>query len=396
MSPMPLMCSEPGSFAEHTIAVRKPGVVDMVLAENDYPPEIVAALEALRATLPDAPIPALNESAVDAVFWARELANYPGGTWRDLPWFVAESYFYRSILNAVDYFVPGPWAGRDPYALQKHKALQDGLAGLTNFVRVMPVADLSLEERFRLGLRRCLWGNRVDLSNIVIDHGAADELGDDQDLLLIDHTDALWELISGGRVVRLDVVTDNSGSELVSDLSFLDLLLSNDLVGLVHLHVKHQPFYVSDAMIPDVETTIAALTATPELSELGRRLGAYVAEGRIVLHDHPFWTTCLHHRHMPTDLVGTLSLADLIMFKGDANYRRLVDDAHWPHTTSLEEIADYLPAPFVTVRTLKAEVMVGLAPGRAELLAQEDPNWLVNGRLGLIQYVSEYRAPEES
>jgi hypothetical protein len=100
----------------------------MVLAENDYPPEIVAALEALRASLPDGPVPALNEAAPDAVFWARELAAFPGGTWRDLSWFVAESYFYRCILDAVDYFVPGPWQGRDPYALQKQAALVEGLA----------------------------------------------------------------------------------------------------------------------------------------------------------------------------------------------------------------------------------------------------------------------------
>jgi uncharacterized protein with ATP-grasp and redox domains len=394
MSPLPLMCSEPGSFAEHTIAVRKPGVVTMVLAENDYPPEIVAALEALRASLPDGPVPALNEAAPDAVFWARELAAFPGGTWRDLSWFVAESYFYRCVLDAVDYFVPGPWLGRDPYALQKQTALEEGLAGLANYHRAVS-ADLPLEERFRLALRRCLWGNRVDLCNIKVDRDAADELGDDAELLLIDHTAAVWDMLSGGRVVRLDLVADNAGSELVSDLSLIDLLLANGLVGLVHLHVKHQPFYVSDAMIPDVETTITALQAVPALSALGRRLNIYLADGRLVLHDHPFWTTCLHDRQMPTDLVGTLSLADMIVFKGDANYRRLVDDAHWPHTTRLEDVVDYLPAPFVTVRTLKAEVVVGLAPGQAEALAREDPAWLVNGRRGVIHFVGSYRAVEE-
>jgi uncharacterized protein with ATP-grasp and redox domains len=394
MSPNPLMCSEAGSFAEHTIAVRKPGVVAMVLAENDYPPEIVAALEALRASLPDGPVPALNEAAPDAVFWARELAAFPGGTWRDLSWFVAESYFYRCILDAVDYFVPGPWQGRDPYALQKQAALVEGLAGLANYHRAVSV-DLPLEERFRLALRRCLWGNRVGLCNIKVDRDAADELGDDAELLLIDHTAAVWEMVSGGRVVRLDIVADNAGSELISDLSLIDLLLANGLVGLVHLHVKHQPFYVSDTMIPDVEATVAALQASPELSALGARLGACLAAGRLVLHDHPFWTTCLHYRQMPTDLLGTLSLADLILFKGDANYRRLVGDAHWPPTTPLEEVADYLPAPFVTIRTLKAEVVVGLAPGQAEVLAQEDPAWLVNGRRGVIHMVSTYRPLED-
>jgi hypothetical protein len=47
-------------------------------------------------------------------------------------------------------------------------------------------------------------------------------------------------------------------------------------------------------------------------------------------------------------------------------------------------VADF-PAPLVTLRTLKAEVVVGLPPGMAERLQAEDARWLVNGRRGVIQ-----------
>ena len=48
--------------------------------------------------------------------------------------------------------------------------------------------------------------------------------------------------------------------------------------------------------------------------------------------------------------------------------------------------ADF-PKPYLVLRTLKGEIMVGLRPGQAEALAQQDPTWLINGKRGIIQMV---------
>jgi hypothetical protein len=122
-------------------------------------------------------------------------------------------------------------------------------------------------------------------------------------------------------------------------------------------------------------------------NELGRRLGEHLMQGRLRLETEPFWTAPLMFRQMPPALRGELGQADLVILKGDANYHRLVDDAHWSPTADLEEIAAYFPAPLVAVRTLKAEVVVGLAPGQAEALTAREPDWLINGRRGLIHFV---------
>jgi hypothetical protein len=53
----------------------------------------------------------------------------------------------------------------------------------------------------------------------------------------------------------------------------------------------------------------------------------------------------------------------------------------------MEEVTSYFPAPFVTLRTLKGEIMVGLKPGQAEALHEKDPTWLINGKRGVIQLV---------
>ena len=46
---------------------------------------------------------------------------------------------------------------------------------------------------------------------------------------------------------------------------------------------------------------------------------------------------------------------------------------------------EYFPVPVAAFRTLKGEIIVGLTPGQAERLAEEDPAWLVNGQRGVIQ-----------
>jgi hypothetical protein len=89
---------------------------------------------------------------------------------------------------------------------------------------------------------------------------------------------------------------------------------------------------------------------------------------------------------MPASLTGELAQADLVISKGDANYRRLLGDRHWAFTTPFTEIVSYFPAPLVALRTLKAELVCGLEPGQADSVAEQDPDWMVNGCWGLIQF----------
>ena len=60
-----LMTSDPGSFARNTILERKPQIIRQVLADNAYPPAVIAALEAFRDEIASRPIQPLVESAKD-------------------------------------------------------------------------------------------------------------------------------------------------------------------------------------------------------------------------------------------------------------------------------------------------------------------------------------------
>lgn len=91
-------------------------------------------------------------------------------------------------------------------------------------------------------------------------------------------------------------------------------------------------------------------------------------------------------------LYGKLSEAKLIVFKGDLNYRKLMADINWEYTKTLDTVLSTLgfrPTNLVTLRTLKADVCIGLAPGRAEELRQKDENWMITGKYGVINATSD-------
>ncbi len=76
-----------------------------------------------------------------------------------------------------------------------------------------------------------------------------------------------------------------------------------------------------------------------------------------------------------------------MIFKEDANYRRLLSDRSWDPLYSITEITDYFPAPLAVLRTMKSDVIVGLNKGQLVSLEADDPEWRINGRRGIIQFV---------
>jgi hypothetical protein len=387
-TPWPLMTSEPGSFARATIVKRKPQIIAQVIADNAYPPEILRALADFRVELASGVIQPLHEEASDVVLWNDALAPFAGKTWLEVPWYFAETYFYRRLLEAARYLQPGPWQGRNPFQPQKQRQMEADVERLA--AEWDPLAGLEPPVMFEALLHACLWGNRTDLSHFTIaQRGPGVTARDERHLILIDHTAEVAAWLARG-VAQVDFINDNVGADLLFDLVLADFLLQQGWVRAITFHLKDRPFFVSDAMPEDAQATVALLQAAvhPALKRLGGRLAEHLAASRLVFATDPFWATCLMHGQMPPHLRAKLAHSALVILKGDVNYRRLLDDAHWPHTARMEDITGYFPAPFVTLRTLKSEIMVGLPPGRAEALAVEDPAWLTNGKYGVIQLVA--------
>jgi uncharacterized protein with ATP-grasp and redox domains len=388
-----LMTSEPGSFARRTIVERKPQIIAQVLADFDYPPEIVATVEAFRDEIAHEIIQPLRSTGLilchDVELWNAEIAQYPGKTWLEVPWYFAETLFYRKLLEAVHYFQPGEWQGVDPFQKAKDRQIAADILRAANEWEALD--NLPPQEAFEVLIHSCLWGNRTDLSNFTVTRRGPTGLAarDDRHQILIDDTEALYRILSAG-IPRLDFINDNCGIDFLTDLALADFVLQNNWAGQMVMHLKPQPFFVSDVMIKDAEAMLLALrnSASNMLASIGERLLYALECGQLAFQTDPFWATPFMFRQMPSGLRTELAQASLVLLKGDVNYRRLLDDRHWPHTARMEEIAHYFPAPFATLRTLKGEIMVGLQPGQAEQIVATDPTWLINGQRGVIQFVN--------
>ncbi len=382
--PTPLSTGEPESFARYSFERRMPIMIDDVIAGNDFPAGIVDALRALKAEVLGGVIRPLGEDAPDVERWRAEGAGLYGRAWLDAPWYAAEAFFFRRLLEATRYFQAGPWQGFDPFASQKRRemtsdAMQQVLA------EEVAAPGGSDAARFAALLRACLAGNRADLSHAIAADAwrAGPSAGVD---VVVDETAAAWALVepSGGRI---DVIVDNAGIELMRDLLLVAFLLARDPGLSITLHVKSHPMFVSDAIAADVNAALARLGA--EIGAGSRQvLGALRqarGDGRLALSAHSMWTSCRFFREIPDDLRADLARAKAVFIKGDANYRRLIGDARWEVTTPLAVASAGFPAPRVAVRTLKSDPLVGLPPGLVERLDAEDPQWRINGRRGVIQ-----------
>jgi uncharacterized protein with ATP-grasp and redox domains len=384
--PPPLMTSEPGSFAYNTFKVRIPRIIDEIVASNHFTPEITLSMQSLRTEIVGGIIQPLREEAPDVAFWNETLKPWGGHTWLQVPWYWAETYFYRRVLEATCYFQSGEWSQVDPYSQPKAAELLPNAAprALGTLIQRVP-ADT--QARFEMHLHASLWGNRTDLSyNVASTLGISAQHTEERSNLLVDDTLAVWTRLSTGHSKKVAIITDNAGTELCMDLALVDNLLATHLAEQVTLHLKPQPFFVSDAMPKDVLSTIQTLaTLGSPLRELGQRLQGYLDDQRLHLTSHWFYATCLFYTQLPAELRNELQQFDLVVLKGDANYRRLLGDAHWPPTASFAQAMTYFPAPLVSLRTCKAELIVGLEPGEAEQLDAQDAHWRVNGKRGVIQ-----------
>lgn len=216
--------------------------------------------------------------------------------------------------------------------------------------------------------------------------------------LLSDHTPVLWDLVellrqpkTGSEPRRIDLVLDNCGLELFSDMCLADWLLSTGLADKIMLHFKQMPWFVSDALVKDFDLMLDQLASSkdPQLSALGERWARRKREGSFILTDHTFWTTSFEYAAMEgvaSDLYNILSKSYLVIFKGDLNYRKLLADRNWLYTENFSiALGGFQPTSVCALRTLKADLVTGLPPGAAAKAAGESKDWMVTGQYAVCQ-----------
>jgi uncharacterized protein with ATP-grasp and redox domains len=286
--------------------------------------------------------------------------------------------------------------GQDPFGYQKSLGLdQNGNAilNLAGFLQRSVGDEDLIWKTLEKGFYFSLWGNQADLSLWPADspdnpkHGSQESLK--RHLLANDIQMVLEHLTGGGKTfARLDLMLDNAGFELITDLGLADILLGGDLVEKIVLHAKAHPTFVSDVIPEDIRESIRFLTtlSDQDAQSFGNRLEDYLYSGRMEIQSNLFWNSPLPMWKLPDDIARDWEGSSLVICKGDANYRRILGDLHWDFEVPFKQVVDYLPTPLVALRALKAELAVGLDADRIQTVLEQDSNWMVNGRWGVIHF----------
>lgn len=213
----------------------------------------------------------------------------------------------------------------------------------------------------------CLWGNATDLSlltNLSYEdiqklQGSEARKASEKNIIVNDLEKAFDLLTaakkSGKKERRVDIVLDNAGFELFVDLILAGYLLAAGLATTIVMHPKSIPWFVSDVLpqdflslvfaladpeslynTPSDEDTRAGKTPTPlteaeasNLKFLFEHWSGCHAEGQIVLRPNSFWTAGGSFWRLPKtepSLHEDLKESELVIFKGDLNYRKLTAD----------------------------------------------------------------------
>jgi uncharacterized protein with ATP-grasp and redox domains len=397
--PEPLRGKETGTWAHETITRRLPEIANRIKKENNYSSLIEEKIDQLIQEIPNGRIRMIEDHhAPDYDAWVSYVSVLLGKSWLQIPWFFAEFYFYRRILEAVGYFDADGPSQVDPYLYQKEQGITSAQKSIAQLCENLAAWKSHGFDRYGLLadlLEIDLWGNRADLSLWPAqdkEHEQRTSIRDQSERILVnDMVDALKYFQQNDHDQRLDFILDNAGFEMVCDLQLAAYILDEDLAKSVVLHVKPYPIFVSDAMEKDVRYTIQRLIKMEHknVSALGKNLDRYLQVGRLEMRSDSFWGSPLAMWEMPSGIKKEFSQSRLILMKGDANYRRVLGDRHWDFTEAMQDIACYLPACVLALRVCKSEVAVGLTREIIQQTSRKDKAWLVDGNWGMIQFVAK-------
>jgi hypothetical protein len=224
----------------------------------------------------------------------------------------------------------------------------------------------------------CLWGNATDLSlltNLSYEdiqklQGSEARKSSEKNILVNDLDKAFKVLTSaqkdGKKERRVDIVLDNAGFELFVDLILAGYLIASGLATNVVFHPKSIPWFVSDVLPADFGALLSALadpqsfygalsedekhagkesvplseTESANLQFLFQHWSGLHAEGQLMLRPNDFWTAGGSYWRLPKtepELYEDLKESELVIFKGDLNYRKLTADVS-------TVIADFYPS----------------------------------------------------
>lgn len=351
----------PDSFAVEDVTSQAKRVVDIIVENNDLSKELKEDLYKIRDDiLSNKAIPHLSTG--DGIHYWHEVVGVDGKK----RWFgdhhhgLIISYFHRLLLDKVGYFN----TKTDPYQKLKTESL---------LVAISELGTSEKEQDLSTILINMLWGNKHDK---VPSHISAEKL------LMEDHSEKFIKHLKFNNVKRLDIVADNAGAELLWDLVFIDYVLSDKLAKEIFYHVKNYPYNVSDTTRDDVYLAFEFGKDLKFIKRLKKQLNK-----KLHIVTYPFTTLGLDRVKAINVFKTVFDTSDLIVTKGDFNYRMSVGWYLWDVTDSLSKILAYSHAPILTIRAVKNEVLAGITDiSKISIAESFSKSWWKYGYGGVILF----------
>jgi len=418
--PDPILSDQPGTWAHDTMSRRVDGEILQRTADDNPVWETDAAFAQVRqrflelrselqTSAPLKPLDPLDDNAnaerkKEHEEWTRILEPLVAAndTWLSAPWMITEFYVYRRLIQAIGYWDEGTIGYQyDPFAKQKRAGLLSSVAS-AEAVLGKVTSMVSAPNGVALAASIALWGNKMDLSlwpadatagdtdvfTAILDSAAKNLLHDDSEAL-ISHCQKLKEKGGGA----LDIIIDNAGFELITDLVLGQFLVQSGIAHTVTFQLKSHPTFVSDALEKDLLETVEhyqQLDANkyPAAQAAGSLWKSFLDSGKWKCHEDNFWVQPFAMWDMTEPLRSDMKArCELAFVKGDANYRRLLGDCKWDLSAPFEDVVGaYFPCPVTALRTLKAEIGCGMYPVQVQRAQSLDKNWMTNGRFGVVQF----------
>merc|ERR1712232_453904 len=120
---------------------------------------------------------------------------------------------------------------------------------------------------------------------------------------------------------------------------------------------------------------------------MAARLRGWLDDGRLRVRPSAYYTSARSFWDLPEDLRSEYAASAVVILKGDANYRRLLGDLHWPYETPFADyVRSFWPSRgLVSLRTMKSGVALGIPTEKqAEAKAARPNDWLTCGVYGQV------------
>jgi len=315
--------------------------------------------------------------------------------WHNAEWLYSECYMYRRIYGI--FARSTQWKTYDFFNRQKISTFRSSRPAVVELCAKYKEIITSIRENdevvkdvsdptkiveaekvlFTEMAEICLWGNATDLS--LLTHMTYDDIQklqgsnarkESEKNVLVNDLGKAFDTLHKAKeekksTRRVDIVLDNAGFELFVDLVLAGYLLATGLATEMVLHPKSLPWFVSDVLPTDFAELLNAMQdpqafygvsddekkAEPladkeaeDIKFLFEHWSQLHSDGKIVLRPNRFWTHAGSFWRMPKvapELFDDLKESELVIFKGDLNYRKLIGDVSYSSTSAMQHANTY-------------------------------------------------------